>query len=136
MLDKLAGILQRVAGSQLGDEQAIVRDVLQTLTGGRIDMRQQGERKNMKGWLQGRFSLRLLDVLVQKATGNRLTTAGEEIEAVIDFKRPRKCDADADKAIALWLGGALNTEIAEQIGSVPSYVTRLLKLGAQRMGTP
>jgi DNA invertase Pin-like site-specific DNA recombinase len=43
MLENLASILQRVAASQLGDDQAIVRDVLQTLTGGRIDMHQQGD---------------------------------------------------------------------------------------------
>jgi hypothetical protein len=135
MLDNFAAILQRAAGSQLGDDQAIVRDVLQTLTGGRIDMHQQGERKKVKGWLQGRFTVRLLDVLVQKASGTRPTTAGEEIEVVIDFKRPRKCDADADKAIALWLDGAQNIEIAEQLGTVPSYISRLLPLGASRMGT-
>jgi hypothetical protein len=56
--------------------------------------------------------------------------AGESVEVVIDFKRPRKSDSDADKAIALWLDGAFNREIAEQIGSGPSYVTRMLNLGA------
>jgi hypothetical protein len=135
MLDNFGAILQRAAASQVADDQAIVRDVLKTLTGGRIDVYQQGEPKNMRGWLQGRFSVRLLDVFVGKVTGTRPATAGEEIEVVIDFKRPRKTDSDADKAVATWLAGAMNKEIAEQIGSVPSYVTRLLKLGAQRMGT-
>jgi len=132
MLDNFAAILQRAAGSQL-DDRAIVRDVLQTLTGGRIDMHQQGQRKNMRGWLQGRFTIRLLDVLVQKASGTHLTTAREGTDVVIDFRRPRK--SDADKAIALWLDGAQNIEIAKQLGTVPSYISRLLPLGASRMGT-
>lgn len=98
-------------------------------------MYQQGQRKNMQGWLQARFSVRLLDLLVERATGTRLQTGVDYIDVVIDFKRPRKCDSDADAAIASWLGGAFNREIAEQIGSGESYVTRMLNLGAQRMGT-
>jgi hypothetical protein len=89
----------------------------------------------VKGWLQGRFTIRLLDVLVSKATGTRHATTGEGAEVVIDFKRLRQCDADADRAIALWLDGAMNKEIADQLGTVPSYVSRLLPLGASRMGT-
>ena len=99
-------------------------------------MYQQGERKQMHGWLQGRFTVRLLDVLVEKITGRKTCrTAVKDIEVVIDFKRPRKTDADADKAIRLWLT-AMNKEIADELESVPSYITRMLKLGAKRMGPP
>jgi hypothetical protein len=135
MVDNFAAILQRAPSSQLGDDQAIVRDVLQTLTGGRIDMYQQGERREMQGWLQGRFTVRLLDVLVEKMTGTRPVIAGEATAVVIDFRRPRKCDSDADSAIALWLDGAQSIEIAKQLECGPSYVSRLLRLGAQRMGS-
>ena len=111
------------------------RDILETLTGGRIDMFQQGEPKPMHGWLQGRFTVRLLDVLVEKLAGVRRVDSGEVVEVVIEFKCPRKTDTDADEAIRQWLDGRMNKEIAEALECVPSYVTRLLKLGAQRLGT-
>jgi site-specific DNA recombinase len=135
LLDSFGGVLRRAAASDLGDDQEAARDILGTLTGGRIDMYQQGERGPMHGWLQGRFAVRLLDVLVEKLAGVRHVDSGEGIEVTIDFKRPRKTDSDADKAIQQWLQGRLNREIAESLGSVPSYVTRLVKLGAQRLGT-
>jgi IS30 family transposase len=53
----------------------------------------------------------------------------------IDFKLQRKTDTDADEAIRQWLDGRMNKEIAEDLECVPSYVSRLLKLGAQRLGT-
>ena len=107
----------------------------QPLTGGRINMFQQGERKPMHGWLQGPFTARLLDVLVEKLAGERRADSGEGIEVVIDFKRQRKSDTDADEAIRQWLDGHMNKEIAKNLERVSGYVTRLLKLGAQRLGT-
>ena len=102
-LDNFSDILQCAARGQLGDDQDTARDILETLTGGRIDMYQQGERREMHGWLQGRFTVRLLDVLVEKIAAQGPRTGGEGVEVVIDFKRPRKTDADADKAIKFGL---------------------------------
>ncbi len=135
LLDRFDDIIRRAAAGDLGEDQEVARDILQTLTGGRIDLYQQGERKPMHGWLQGRFTVRLLDVLVEKLAGVRRAESGERIEVVIDFKRRRKADSDAEKAIRMWLDGSMNIEIAAQLGPVPSYITRLLKLGARRMGT-
>jgi site-specific DNA recombinase len=134
-VDNLSEVLGRAAAMELGDGQDAVRDILESLTGGRIDMYQQGDRKEMQGWLQGRFTVRLLDVLVEKVAGIRRATSGEGIEVVIDFKRPRKTDADADRAIRLWLDGKLSKEIAPVLGCVDSLVSRLLRIGAERMGT-
>ncbi len=71
LLDRFDDILRRAAAGQLRDDQDVARDILETLTGGRIDMYQQGERRPMHGWLQGRFAVRLLDVLVEKLAGVR-----------------------------------------------------------------
>ena len=135
LLDRFSDILQGAAAGQLGGDQDTARDILETLTGGRIDMFQQGERENMQGWLQGRFTIRLLDVLVEKFTGTSPVKDGEEVEIVIDFKRPRKMDADADEAIQLWLNGDMQKEIAPKLRSSQGYVSRLLRIGAARMGT-
>jgi site-specific DNA recombinase len=135
LLDRFSDILQRAAAGQLGGDQDTARDILETLTGGRIDMYQQGERREMKGWLQGRFSVRPIDVIVEKIAGIRPAKEGEGVEVAIDFKRPRKTDADADKAIQWWLDGDLSKEIAVKIGRGQSYVSRLLRIGAERRGT-
>jgi len=73
-------------------------------------------------------------VLVEKTTGTRLASAREGADA-FDCKRPRKCDGDANTAIALWLDGAMSEEISEKFETVPSYISRLLRLGATRRGT-
>jgi DNA invertase Pin-like site-specific DNA recombinase len=136
MLQHFDDVICRAAANKLGDEEsARARDVLELLTGGRIEMRQRGERKEMQGWLQGRFRVSLLDVLVENIAGARLGRNDEGVDVVIDFKRPRKTDADADRALRLWLDGEMSKDIAKQFGSVDSYVSRLLRIGAQRMGT-
>jgi site-specific DNA recombinase len=128
-------VLHRAAAGQIGDDQDSARDILETLTGGRIDMYQQGERKEMRGWLRGRFTVRLLDVLVEKIAGARPAKSDEGIAVAIDFKRPRKTDVDADEAIRIWLDGHMSKEIATKLGLGETYVSRLLRIGAERMGT-
>ena len=135
MLQHFDDILRRAAAGQLGDDPDVARDILDTLTGGRIDMYQQGERREMQGWLQGRFTVRILDVLVEKIAGTRPAKAGDGIEVVIDFKRPRKTDSDADKAVRIWLDGHMSKEIATQLGLGETYVSRLLRIGTEQMGT-
>jgi site-specific DNA recombinase len=132
MLQHLDDVICRAAANKLGhEESARARDVLKLLTGGRIEMRQQGERKEM----QGCFRVSLLDVLVENIAGARPGRNDEGVDVVIDFKRPRKTGADADRAIRLWPDGEMSKDIAKQFGSVDSYVSRLLRIGAQRMGT-
>jgi DNA invertase Pin-like site-specific DNA recombinase len=135
LIDDMADILQRSAACHVLESQDVARDILQSLTGGRIDVYQQGERKEMQGWLQGRFTVSILDIVVERLTGVRSASDGQGIEVCIDFKRPRKSDSDADEAIRLWLQGQLNREVGTALGVGTAYVTRLLKIGAERMGT-
>jgi site-specific DNA recombinase len=128
-------LLQQAAAGKLSDAHDIARDIIEELTSGRIDMYQEGERREMRGWLQGRFTARILDVLVETFTGVKRREDGEGVDVVIDFKRTRKSDADADKAIRLWLDGVPSKEIAQGFGCVGAYISRLLRIGAKRMGT-
>ncbi len=53
-----------------GDRQGTqVRQIIDLLTGGRIELFQCGEPKAQRGWLQGRFRLHLLTGLVQTLAG-------------------------------------------------------------------
>ena len=73
--------------------------------------------------------------MFDKIAGTRPAKAGDGIEVVIDFKRPRKTDSDADKAVRIWLDGHMSKEIATQLGLGETYVSRLLRIGAEQMGT-
>jgi len=68
MLDHLVEVLMRACAG--GTEQAgRVRQIIELTTGGRIDLHQQGERRAKHGWLQGRFSNRLISSVAQLITG-------------------------------------------------------------------
>ncbi|MGE3316984.1 MAG: recombinase family protein, partial [Planctomycetaceae bacterium] len=131
----LSQVFQNAAAGDLGDEQDRVREILWSLTGGQIDLFQMGPAEPIKGWLQGRFQVHLLRTLVTTACGSSENIPDVPIDVVIDFKRPRKSDSDADTAIQLWLDGYLNQEIAEMLCVGASYISRILRLGAERMGT-
>ncbi len=136
LLSQFDEILRRAAAGPLGSEEfSSARGILQLLTGGRVEMHQLGERREMKGWLQGRFTVSIVDVLVEKLTNGSPANPSRSADISIDFRRPRKTDSDADRAIRLWLDGRMSKEIAKELGSVDSYVSRLLRIGAERMGT-
>jgi DNA invertase Pin-like site-specific DNA recombinase len=136
LLSQFDEILRRAAAGRLGSEEfSSARGILQLLTGGRVEMHQLGEHREMKGWLQGRFTVSIVDVLVEKLTNGSPANPSRSADISIDFRRPRKTDSDADQAIQLWLDGRMSKEIAKVLGSVDSYVSRLLRIGAERMGT-
>jgi site-specific DNA recombinase len=138
LLSQFDEILRRAAAGQLASEEfSSAHNILLLLTGGRVEMHQFGERREMKGWLQGRFTVNILDTLVERLTNGSPANHGRQdgVDVVIDFKRTHKSDEDADQAIRLWLEGRSSKEIAEGLGCVDSYVSRLLRIGATRMGT-
>jgi hypothetical protein len=67
----------------------MAREVLRLLTGGRIELAQQGERQAQCGWLQGRFRVHLLSQLVQAEKGDLALCfhlPGKRPEAAIAFR--------------------------------------------------
>ena len=67
-IEQLQSILIDAANGAAEDAD-LVREIIKLLTGGRIELFQQGERLQHRGWLQGRFTVRLLDVLGERAAG-------------------------------------------------------------------
>lgn len=126
LLDGLGGILTSAASGPVGDEAGLAHAIISDLTGGRIELFQMGERESHGGWLQGRFRVDVLSVVAERLTGTRLSAGDSGLEVVIDYRRPRRVDEQAEHAKALWDQGLLGKEIAKRMGCLPSYVTKLI----------
>src|SRR5262249_30314146 len=116
-----------------GEESGRAREILRLLTGGRIDLFQQGERKAQRGWLQGRFRVRLVNCFVNEALGLSASDVDGGIEVVIDY---RDTSALVAQAKELADQGLCNWQIAEIMGCVRSRVTKLLKTWYESRGLP
>ena len=85
-----------------------------------------GRAHAQRGWLQGRFTVRLLDVVVQSAAGvmpSQERDGSEQI--VIDFAPPPSA-AKVDRVKELYDQGLMNKEIASELHCSPSTVTKLI----------
>jgi DNA invertase Pin-like site-specific DNA recombinase/DNA-binding CsgD family transcriptional regulator len=127
VLTELHTVLTTAATSLTDAQLGAVRRVIELLTGGRIELAQRGERKAQRGWLQGRFTVRLLSFLVERVTG--VQTLGNEAgtEVVIDYREPPEFVARSEKAKELYDQGLMNAQIAKKLGFARNYVTVLLK---------
>ena len=136
LVEELGTILTAVAeGGPTSDPRA-VRKLVEALTGGRILLYQQGERLAKRGWLQGRFRVRLLSYLVEQAGGESGFLADDGVEITIDYRPPSPLDARANEAWQLREQGLLGVEIGEQLGCGKSMVTKLLKHAAAMRRVP
>lgn len=140
LLNEAAERLTAAAGSDDAEVIAQGRRLLELVTGGRIELEQQGAREPKKGWLRGRFRVRLLSYLVEQCGGE--AAADDGVEVTVDFRRPSPLDAKAEQAWnwkqeARLKGEELpNTEIAKRLGCGRSMVTKLLKHAAALHGVP
>ena len=133
----LAEAAERLTAAAASDDPEVIaqaRRVLELVTDGRIELEQQGERKPQRGWLRGRFRVRLLSYLVEQCGGD----AGDEgIEVMVDFRRPSTTlDAEAETAWQLREQGLLNVEIGERLDCSRAKVTKLMKHAAALRGVP
>ncbi len=134
MLADLGQILTSAAKAETDSELRIARRIIDELTGGRIEVFQLGERKAQRGWLQGRFKVRLLSFLIERVTGVRPLENEDGIEVVIDYCEPPEIIALSEKAKALYDAGMMNARIAKELGRARSYVTKLLKYWHESRG--
>ena len=134
LVEQIGTILTAAAGGGPTSDPRAVRKLVEALTGGRILLYQQGERLPKRGWLQGRFRVRLLSYLVGKAGGEPNLVTDDGIEVTIDYRPPSPLDARADEAWRLREQGLLGVEIGERLGCGRSMVTKLLKHAAAMRG--
>jgi hypothetical protein len=133
LLARLGETLAAAGRSASAEELARVRQVVQLLTGGRIDLVQQGERKAQRGWLRGRFRLRLLSSVVAQITGvPAADTTGPEM--VIDYREPGEAERWADRVKELYDAGLLIKAIAARLGISRNLVRAALACWGERQG--
>jgi site-specific DNA recombinase len=116
LLEQLSALLVHAAESEDQQEQDEARHLIQLLTGGRIELFQMGERKAQQGWLQGRFRVRVLSVLVAQATGLQVVESAEGPEVVLDYREPTESEQWADKVKEFYDEGLLIKDIASRLG--------------------
>lgn len=134
MLAELGGILTKAAHSRTDAQLGQARRIIEILTGGRIEMFQMGERKAQRGWLQGRFRVRLLSFLIERVTGVRPLGCDDGVEVMIDYREPPESIALSEKAKAMYDKGMMNAKIATELGCARNRVTQLLKLWHESHG--
>ncbi len=134
MLQEFDRVLHQAGTNGSVEECSLARLIIERITGGRISLYQQGERQPHKGWLQGRFQLRILDLLVERLTGATTGSVDQEHEIVIDYRRPDPNEEDSEVAWALYHEGKMNAEIAKTLGCSRGRVGKLIMRAANARG--
>lgn len=134
LLKELAKVLTDAGHSKNPTQRAVLRELIIELTGGKIVVSQQGERKRQRGWLRGTFQLQLLNTVIDRISDGVVTCDDGGREVSIDFKRPLETDTKAEIAWRLHGEKKRHAEIAKEIGCSGSYITKLLHHYADQHG--
>lgn len=136
LLDGLSETMLDVSESGLPDDVDFLRELMNRLTGGKIELFQMGEKSPRKGWLQGRFQCPLKSVLVQQLTGMPSIAPEEYQDVVVDFHIPDRDDEMLKRAWELKQQGKMNIEMVSILGCSRGNVTRLIKKASEIHGVP
>ncbi len=105
LLREVSQTLIKVVKEGVPEEIDTLRELIRRLTGGRIELFQQGERKAQRGWLQGKFRAPLFAVLYEMASKTSLQSGQPGSEIVVDFKAPDRETESLDLAWDLYQQG-------------------------------
>jgi site-specific DNA recombinase len=126
LIAQFGEILTAAAHGESEADTSRAREIIDLLTGGKIEMIQQGERKAQCGWLQGRFRLRLLAGVAETFTGVKVVENMEEPLITIDYREPTPTEAYADRVKELFDNGKLIKAIAAELGITRNMATKAL----------
>lgn len=116
IVDQLSEALTRAADGGDPEEVGAVTRIVIEMTGGRIDLSQQGEPRHHGGWLRGTFRLRPLRAMLARCGVDAADeSAAAETAVTIDFREPDQAEALAEEAKTLYDQGLLFKRIAERL---------------------
>lgn len=126
-----------LAVTKTDEEQfGIAREIVEAVTGGRIDLIQCGERRAKHGWLQAQFHSHLTEWLVGR-TGNGVAAPESEQTLVrIDIRKPTEVERLSDEVYRLWNEGKLLKEIARQLGKNRNLISQAFQFWHESRNLP
>ncbi|MFO0806431.1 MAG: recombinase family protein [Gemmataceae bacterium] len=129
-MNGIAEILVAAVEGSLGEGAGRVRALIDHLTGGRIDLVQEGERKRHGGWLSGRFRIRCLRGLTGHLLGLELSDAVEEaeVEVEIHFRSEESAipEEKIREVVSLFEDDILIKQIAQKTSLGRNTVSKIL----------
>jgi hypothetical protein len=131
---RLSTILMSAIEDEESDEFDLARELIRLLTGGHIEMVQQGEKTAQRGWLQARMKINLAAVALRDCPGGIETSS--EIELVVDIQRPKTLDPAIAEARILYDQDLFEHEIAQRMGRSRANVQQLLQKSFDAEGVP
>jgi hypothetical protein len=134
LLAEMGDVLAVAASGAVPEDQGTARAVVEILTGGRIELTQQGERKAQRGWLRGRFRVSVLQALVGKLTGVTAVESEDAVEVALDYREPTEAEQWAGRVKGLYDRGLLMKTIAAELGINRNLARLALEAWYERAG--
>jgi len=129
MLARMPEILSLAADGESAETAGLVRELIDRLTGGRIELEQVGERKAQQGWLRGRFRFQLVSALTAAVAG-RAVGDQEADGTVIEIEYRDDELSFAPDVVAdvkrLYTANMMIKEIAGRLGLNRNNMTKIL----------
>ena len=133
-LDRIDRILRATSSGGDAEQYGLARGIIELVTGGRIELKQCGQRVQHQGWLEGRIQCDLVAVLATQLAGRPVESPAPTLTVFIEYREPSVLDEQARQARELFDQGVLNVEIARRLKCSKSRVTRLLKHSFETRG--
>lgn len=129
MIARMPEILALAAEGESAESAGLVRELIDRLTGGRIELEQVGERKAQRGWLRGSFRFQLISAITVAVAGRAVgdqEADGTVIE--IDYRddEPSFAPAVVEDVKRMYGENMLIKEIAQRLGLNRNTVTKIL----------
>jgi site-specific DNA recombinase len=136
LLGRFEAILTSAADREDEEEAGQVRQVIDLLTGGRIELFQRGEPRSHGGWLQGRFRAHLVDGLARTLAGAGRSEGPDGPVIAIDYRQPTPSEGWSDRVKELYDQGKLIKAIAAELGIRRNLAAQALDSWYEREGIP
>lgn len=136
LIANLEGVLIAAAQGDEPEDAGVLRQILEVMTGGRIELEQVGERRAYRGFLRGRFKLSLLDAVQERGGFGDRSDQREPVEVVIDFRELLVAERHIAEVKEMWDTGMLITTIAEKLGIDRHKVTDSIGIWHEQNGLP
>ena len=134
LLLKFGQVLKHYAFKSDGEELDQARQIIQLITGGRIDTFQRGEKAAQRGWCQLRFNVNPAALLYDAAAIPAELEGGESVTLVIDIRKESPVNPKIAKARELYDQDFFENEIAEKLGAGRASVCNWIRASYKAEG--